>query len=183
MSSTTGMRGEHDYVPMLASRVRSERKRLGFTQEGFARHIGMDRGYMGGVERGEHDLTFAKLMNVLEGLRATPTEFFRDIRLPHRESGDMRAPSGKSLRRSVSKMKSYSEMLGAAVRYEREVAGVTQEEFAFRAGLARSYLSGIECGTRNPTFTLLMRILEGLGTEPADFFQHFPLPAKGRKPP
>lgn len=39
--------------------------------------------------------------------------------------------------------------------------------------MARSYMSGIECGLRNSTFTMLMRILEGLEMQPTEFFQRF----------
>ncbi len=156
--------------------MRHRRTALGFTQEDFARHVGIDRGYMGGVERGEHNLTFRKLMVVLKGLRARPDEFFRDIRLGDREADDVRAPpQDRHVRRALAKAAAtYSEMLGIAVLWERERAGFTQEKFAYHAGLARSYMSGIERGERNPTFTQLMRILEGLGIEPSEFFQHFP---------
>jgi transcriptional regulator with XRE-family HTH domain len=158
--------------------VRRERAAQGFTQEDFARHVGMDRGYMGGVERGEHDLTFGKLMDVLEGLGTKPHVFFIDIQLPSRTNGEARRAIGRSLALSRAKGASSAEILSAALVHERRRAGWTQEEFAHRAGLERAYISSVECGKRNPRFTQLMRILDGLGLEPADFFQHFRMPSR-----
>ncbi|MDN8615252.1 helix-turn-helix domain-containing protein [Variovorax ginsengisoli] len=161
---------------MLASAVRRERTAQGFTQEDFARHIGMDRGYMGGVERGEHNLTFGKLMDVLEGLRTPPAVFFREIRLPDDTTEASRRSAGKPLALSRSPDASSAQILGEAVAHERRRAGFTQEEFAYHAGFERSYVSSVECGRRNPRFTQLIRILKGLAIEPADFFRHFRWP-------
>jgi transcriptional regulator with XRE-family HTH domain len=56
---------------------------------------------------------------------------------------------------------------GAAVRARRERLGLSQEEFAHRADLERSYVSGIERGYRNPTLKVLVRLAEALGTKPS----------------
>ena len=39
--------------------VRECRSARGFSQEGFAHYCGLDRSYMGGVERGERNVTLA----------------------------------------------------------------------------------------------------------------------------
>ena len=169
---------DQDYKRWLGQAIRRERDRLEFTQESFAHHVGLDRGYMGRVERGEHNLTFLKLIVVLQGLRADPAAFFRDIHPRPHEPRGMR--KGKLLKRSLSNLDDSSRMLGEAVACDRELAGLTQQELAQRVGLARSYVTGLECGKRNPTFTQLMRILDGLAIEPAEFFLHFPLPRKNR---
>lgn len=54
---------------------------------------------------------------------------------------------------------------GAAVRARRERLGLSQEEFAHRADLERSYVSGIERGYRNPTLKVLARLAKALDTK------------------
>nr|WP_315054286.1 helix-turn-helix transcriptional regulator [uncultured Brevundimonas sp.] len=53
--------------------------------------------------------------------------------------------------------------LGARVQRLRQDQGLSQEEFADRAGLHRTYVSGVERGIRNPTVTVLGKLAEGLG--------------------
>lgn len=64
------------YLMLLGAAVRQERKRLRYSQEGFADHVKMDRSYMGGVERGERNLSFSNIMRILEGLDMEPGVFF-----------------------------------------------------------------------------------------------------------
>lgn len=54
------------------------------------------------------------------------------------------------------------EIFGENVRRERNAAGISQEELAFRAGLARSYMSDVERGERNPTVKIIARISAAL---------------------
>ena len=44
---------------------------------------------------------------------------------------------------------------------------MSQEELAFRSGLHRTYISGIERGVRNPTVLVLERPAEALGVPAA----------------
>jgi transcriptional regulator with XRE-family HTH domain len=52
----------------LGGRIRHVRKRLGFSQIGFAIKCGLDRSYLGGVERGERNVTFGVLCSICDGL-------------------------------------------------------------------------------------------------------------------
>ncbi len=52
----------------LGRRVRERRKQLGFSQEKFAQHTGIDRSYMGCIERGERNVSFWLLCDVAEAL-------------------------------------------------------------------------------------------------------------------
>ena len=48
--------------------------------------------------------------------------------------------------------------LGANVRRLRETQGWSQEEYADRAGIHRTYVSDIERGRRNPTVTVVEKL-------------------------
>ena len=52
--------------------------------------------------------------------------------------------------------------LGMRVQALRAELGLSQDELAHRAGLHRTYVSGVERGVRNPTITLLERLAEAL---------------------
>lgn len=48
--------------------------------------------------------------------------------------------------------------LAANVRKAREAKGWSQEDFADRAGIHRTYVSDIERGRRNPTITVVEKL-------------------------
>lgn len=52
--------------------------------------------------------------------------------------------------------------LGLKVQTLRTARGWSQDEFAHRAGLHRTYVSGVERGVRNPTVTVLEKLAVGL---------------------
>jgi transcriptional regulator with XRE-family HTH domain len=54
---------------------------------------------------------------------------------------------------------------GAAVRQHRKLLRLSQEDLADRAGLDRTYVSGVERGTRNPTLEVMQRIADALGAD------------------
>jgi transcriptional regulator with XRE-family HTH domain len=64
--------------------------------------------------------------------------------------------------------------VGQNVRLFRSRLGISQEELAFRSGLHRTYVSGVERGIRNPTALIIDRLAKaltgtaksGLGTKP-----------------
>lgn len=51
---------------------------------------------------------------------------------------------------------------GQLVRTRRQEAMLSQEELAGRADLDRTYISGVERGTRNPSLVAINRISKGL---------------------
>ena len=66
-------------LPVLAAfgqMVREFRKAQGFSQESFAYYCGLDRSYMGGVERGERNITLANMEIIITALQLKPSEFF-----------------------------------------------------------------------------------------------------------
>ena len=58
---------------------------------------------------------------------------------------------------------------GQVVRERRIELGFSQEEFAHRAGLHRTYISGIERGLRNVALVNLFHIAEALALTPQEF--------------
>jgi transcriptional regulator with XRE-family HTH domain len=57
---------------------------------------------------------------------------------------------------------------GKRLRTLREERGWSQEEFADRAGLHRTYVSAVERGVRNPTLSVLERLSKALGLPMAE---------------
>jgi transcriptional regulator with XRE-family HTH domain len=57
------------------------------------------------------------------------------------------------------------KLLGKRVRELREAKGWSQERFAEVSGLHRTYISGIERGVRNPTYTVLRQMAAALAVK------------------
>ncbi|MBD2814643.1 helix-turn-helix transcriptional regulator [Xenorhabdus sp. Flor] len=61
-------------------------------------------------------------------------------------------------------------VFGQRIRYLRKEAGMSQEAFADKCGLDRTYVSGIERGVRNPTLEIIYVIANGLQIELNELF-------------
>ena len=48
--------------------------------------------------------------------------------------------------------------------------GIPQEQLAYDAGIDRSYMSGLERQSENPTIDLLERLAQTLGVQLSEFF-------------
>ena len=59
--------------------VRAQRKAYGYSQEAFGDACGIDRSYMGGIERGEHNLALVNILKIIKALDIQPSEFFRAL--------------------------------------------------------------------------------------------------------
>ena len=57
------------------------------------------------------------------------------------------------------------QRLGANLRNLRTAKGWSQEQFAFEAGIHRTYISDLERGARNPTIGMLEKIAVCLGVK------------------
>lgn len=55
--------------------------------------------------------------------------------------------------------------LGRNVRKLREAKGWSQEDYADRAGIHRTYVSDIERGKRNPTILVVEKLAQPLGVD------------------
>lgn len=57
------------YLDILGQRIRARRSELGLSQEGLANEAGLDRSYVGRIERGEHNLTFVALIKLCRAMK------------------------------------------------------------------------------------------------------------------
>lgn len=58
--------------------------------------------------------------------------------------------------------------LARNLRRNREAKGWSQEEFADRAGIHRTYVSDLEGGKRNPTISVVERLAKPFGITASD---------------
>jgi len=68
----------------LGSSIRERRKSLGLTQEDLATRAEIDRSYVGGVERGQRNLTFTVLCQLAKALECDVAALTADIPEPPR---------------------------------------------------------------------------------------------------
>jgi transcriptional regulator with XRE-family HTH domain len=60
----------------FGQRVRELRKERGYSQEQFADLAGLDRSYMGHIERGEKNITLLKIYQISHALDLNPKDLF-----------------------------------------------------------------------------------------------------------
>jgi len=63
----------------FGERLRRLRKARGFSQEAFAAKCGLDRTYIGGVERGERNLGLLNVLRIAEALGVRCSELMRGL--------------------------------------------------------------------------------------------------------
>ena len=64
---------------LFGLRIKALRTEKGITQEDLAFKIGVDRSYMGFVERGEHSPTLAKIVKITKALDVSLSDLFKSI--------------------------------------------------------------------------------------------------------
>ncbi len=64
----------------LGERIRAVRKAHGFSQEGFALTVGLDRAYYGAVERGQRNVSALNLIKIAATLEVEVGDLFPPIR-------------------------------------------------------------------------------------------------------
>lgn len=67
--------------------------------------------------------------------------------------------------------KALAEDIGALVRQLRVAAGMSQEEFADRCGVHRTYIGSIERGEKAITLETAQKLVEALNISLSQFFQ------------
>ena len=62
-------------------------------------------------------------------------------------------------------------ILGKTIRKYREKLNISQEELAERAGIHRTFMSHVECATRNITVYNLVKIAKALKVKPSSLLE------------
>lgn len=62
----------------LRAAIRRARTSGGLSQEALAAEAEIDRSYMGGIERGEHNLTVMNLKRIADALRLKPSQLLAE---------------------------------------------------------------------------------------------------------
>lgn len=70
------MEVKDNILERFGQRLRHLRKSKGFSQEGFALECGLDRSYVGAVERGERNLSLRNIRTMATKLDLTLSEMF-----------------------------------------------------------------------------------------------------------
>jgi transcriptional regulator with XRE-family HTH domain len=70
-------------------------------------------------------------------------------------------------------------LFGEQLKNIRKSYDISQEELAFRAGLDRTYISGLECGKRNPTLKILVKLAVSLNISPSELLKNLHSIAEG----
>ena len=68
-----------DILLRFGHRIRELRKAKGFSQESFAEHCGLDRSYMGGIERGERNVALRNVEIIARALDLTISELMQGV--------------------------------------------------------------------------------------------------------
>lgn len=74
------MNKKHQSLIKLGQRIRDLRKAKGFSQEGFADEVGLDRTYMGGIERGERNVATLNIIRIAKTLKVEVGELFPPVK-------------------------------------------------------------------------------------------------------
>ena len=74
------MRKKHPALIKLGENILELRKSKGFSQESFADEAGLDRTYMGGIERGERNIATINLIRIALALDVEVGELFPSIK-------------------------------------------------------------------------------------------------------
>lgn len=65
---------------LFGNRIRQLRIKKKLTQEALANEAGLDRSYMGGVERGERNVSLNNIEKIAKALGVEPSELLRTLR-------------------------------------------------------------------------------------------------------
>ena len=68
-----------DILTRFGKRVRELRKSQGYSQESFAAECGLDRTYLGGIERGERNVALRNIEAIASALRISISELTQGL--------------------------------------------------------------------------------------------------------
>jgi len=65
----------------LGAEIKAMRLKKGLSQEAFADELGIDRSYVGGIERGEHNVALVNLLKIASALNMTLAQLTQKAKL------------------------------------------------------------------------------------------------------
>jgi len=68
-----------EYLISFGKQVKKLRKQRGLSQEELALLCALDRSYIGGVERGERNISLVNLLKISKALRLSLSELFTEL--------------------------------------------------------------------------------------------------------
>ncbi len=77
--TTIGIVRENDFPVRFGERVRTLCKKQGWSQEAFAHQYGLDRTYVGGIERGERNIALRNIEQIAKTLGVTLSQLLRGL--------------------------------------------------------------------------------------------------------
>jgi transcriptional regulator with XRE-family HTH domain len=81
----------HQLAKVLGQKIRIQRKAKGFSQDALALSCGLDRSYMGRIERGEVSITVEKLYRIASVLECEPHFLLPESLSLHELASDLAA--------------------------------------------------------------------------------------------
>lgn len=73
------MTEKEDILVRFGQRLREFRLKAGLSQEAFAEKCGLDRTYIGGIERGERNVALRNINEIARGLGVSLAELLRGL--------------------------------------------------------------------------------------------------------
>lgn len=70
------MKRKHPALTKIGQKIRELRKSKGFSQESFADEVGLDRTYMGGIERGKRNIAALNIVRIAKALKVEVGDLF-----------------------------------------------------------------------------------------------------------
>ena len=67
---------KNDVLVAIGVAIRKKRTEVGLSQEALAADADLDRSYVGGIERGEHNITVMNLKKLTDALGIKPSKLF-----------------------------------------------------------------------------------------------------------
>jgi len=72
----------------------------------------------------------------------------------------------------IGKFNDLLVIFGENLKKIRNERNFSQEELAYKAELDRTYISGLECGKRNPTLKIIVKLANALNMPPSELLNN-----------
>ncbi|NBD25551.1 helix-turn-helix domain-containing protein [Paenibacillus glycinis] len=74
-----------DLVNQIGNKIRILRKNRGLTQAELGEKVDLPQSYIGGIERGEKNISIVTMERIIDALRISPVELFSTVQLSEKE--------------------------------------------------------------------------------------------------